>query len=308
MREPLRHDLANGDIWGLEAGDYVAEIATVGATLGRLAWRDHDLVVPLGDPASPTAYAPAYLGKVLAPWPNRIRDGRYMWDGVAHETAISEPATSTALHGLVCWQEWRVVGSPSRDRIVLGTDVYPRPGYPFRVGLTLVADLDPHVGLTLTLTARNLGETDAPYGVAFHPYLRCGAGTINDCVLELPATTVATVDARLLPTGTAPAAAEGLDFTTGARISDRRIDHALTGLPAGGWEASLTRPGMPWRTTLRADTAWVQLYTADYLHRAGMAVEPMSCPPDAFNSADGVVRLGPGARHTLTVALSAEPA
>ena len=306
-REPRRHDLANGDVWRLEAGDYLAEVASVGATLGRLSWQGHDLVVPLGDPASPTAYPPAYSGKVLAPWPNRIRDGRYTWDGEDHETAITEPATGTALHGLVCWQEWRVVGAPTSARLALGTDVYPRPGYPYRLGLTLVADLDAHVGLAVTITARNLGEVDAPYGVAFHPYLRCGEGPIDDCVLDLPAETVVTVDHRLLPTGTAPASSESLDFTTGAAIGARSIDHAVSGLPANGWEASLHRPGMPFRTVVRSDTGWVQLYTGDYLHRAGLAVEPMSCPPDAFNSGDGVVRLGPGERHALTVALAAEP-
>lgn len=306
MREPVRHDRVNGDIWSLTAGDYAAEFASVGATLVCLTWRGEDLVVAVGDPASPTAYPPAYSGKVLAPWPNRIRDGRYTWDGVEHETPISEPATGTALHGLVCWQEWRVVGSPSAARLVLASDVYPRPGYPFRLGLTLTADLDAYAGLSLTVTARNLGDADAPYGVAFHPYLRCGAGPVDDCVLDLPADTVVTVDERLLPTGVAPAASEGLDFTGGAVIGARPIDHALTGLPAGGWEGSLHRPGMPFRTVVRSDTGWVQLYTGDYLHRAGMAVEPMTCPPDAFRSGEGVVRLAAGERHTLTVALAAE--
>lgn len=48
---------------------------------------------------------------------------------------------------------------------------------------------------------------------------------------------------------------------------------------------------------------YLQVCSGDTLaaprRRTGLAVEPMSCPPDAFNSGEGLVALGPGAAHRL---------
>src|SRR6266545_1023620 len=49
-------------------------------------------------------------GQVLLPWPNRVRDGRYEFDGVGYQLALTEPEHSNAIHGLVSWAPWRVRG------------------------------------------------------------------------------------------------------------------------------------------------------------------------------------------------------
>ena len=52
------------------------------------------------------ALADGSRGEVLAPWPNRIGDGRYVWDGVEHQLPLSEPARGNAIHGLVRFAPW----------------------------------------------------------------------------------------------------------------------------------------------------------------------------------------------------------
>ncbi|HWU31187.1 MAG TPA: galactose mutarotase, partial [Microbacterium sp.] len=51
-----------------------------------------------------------------------------------------------------------------------------------------------------------------------------------------------------------------------------------------------------------AGCPWVQVHTADLpdpaASRRGLAVEPMTCPPDAFNSGTDLIVLEPGAAHT----------
>jgi aldose 1-epimerase len=66
-------------------------------------------------------------GQVLAPWPNRIEDGAYTFDGVDHQLALTEPTASNALHGLVRWASWSAL---ERDeaRVTMGYILHPQPG------------------------------------------------------------------------------------------------------------------------------------------------------------------------------------
>jgi aldose 1-epimerase len=209
-----------------------------------------------------------YRGKVLAPWPNRLREGRYTFDGVEHRTPVTEPETASALHGLVLWVNWR----PTRretDRVRMSYVLHPQPGYPFTLGLeveyALVAD-----GLAVTLRATNLGTGRAPFGAGFHPYLTLGE-PIDGCELELPA------DGGFRPLGT-----QALDacFAAGERDADGLARVRLSG---DGRDVTL------W---MDEGFRYVQVYTA--ATRRGIALEPMTCAPDAFNSGEGLEVIEPG--------------
>ena len=115
-----------------------------------------------------------FRGKVLAPWPNRIRDGRYVFAGTEHRTAVSEPERGSALHGLVLWVNWRPLRR-AVDRVALGYVLHPQPGYPFTLRLEVEYRLEPD-GLAVTLRATNVGSATAPFGAGFHPYLTVGKG------------------------------------------------------------------------------------------------------------------------------------
>ena len=51
-------------------------------------------------------------GQLLMPWPNRVRDGAYSFDGRDLQLALTEPRRSNASHGLARWAAWRAVISP----------------------------------------------------------------------------------------------------------------------------------------------------------------------------------------------------
>jgi len=124
-------------------------------------------------------------GQVLAPWPNRVRDGRYRWAGQDLQLALSEAASHNAIHGLVRWSEWSVV-ERSASAVTLATRVWPQPGYPFLLDVTAAYVLGAE-GLSVALTGRNAGEEALPYGVAQHPYLTAGTELVDDSVLTVPA-------------------------------------------------------------------------------------------------------------------------
>ena len=292
-----------GTLHRLAAGPYHAEISEVGSTLESLTVGGRDLLVR-NPPEGPMLF---HRGAIVAPWPNRIGDGTYVWDGQELRTPLSEPERGNALHGLISYQSFRTV-SRQDDQLVLGTELFPTPGYPFHLELRVHWSLDAEAGLSTTVTARNLGTTDAPYGVCPHPYLVAGPEPLEEWSLQVEAGTVLTVsEDRLLPTGTAPIATGGeLDFRRRAPLGARRLDHAVTDLgrdAAGAWTVTVTAPGGTGvELTAGPECPWLQLHTGDRPEpehdRLGLAVEPMTCPPDAFRTGTDVVRLAPGAEHS----------
>lgn len=280
----------------LTAGDYAATIVPIGAGLARLTWRGRQIV--LGH--DPAELPRSYLGKTLVPWPNRITGGTYEYDGERHEVPVNEHATGAALHGLACWSVWDVV-EQSADHVALELEIAPRYGYPFHLRSRVVYRLDAERGLSIAITTTNIGDRTAPYGSSTHPYLTCDGRLVDECVLRSPAESVLTVDERLAPLDVVPAADVGLALPGTAPLGATRADHAFTGLPTDGWTVSLADPDSGLEVRLHADAPWLQIYTGEQVGRRGIAVEPMTCPPDAFNSGTDLVELAPAATHTLTL-------
>lgn len=262
-----------------------------------------------------TALRPAMSGAVLAPWPNRIADARYVFAGVRHELAMNEPATRTASHGLVAWQEFVPV-EQSPSAVVLSTVIAAQPGYPWRLcvaaSYALTAD-----GLHQSLTVRNESDSPAPVGLGAHPYLVAGRAAddaVDEWTLTLPADEILLTDDRSLPVGLAPvtdALGGACDFRGGRRIGSTAVNHAFTGLrrtPEGRAMARLVSDGGV-GVELGWNGDWVQVYTADESggsrRRHAVAVEPMTCPPDAFTSGVDVRVVPPGEQTRLEWSLQA---
>lgn len=284
----------------LAADGYTAAVTEVGATLRTFAHEGRPLIAGFG----PHEPMPDFNGAVLAPWPNRIRDGRYEFGGRTHQLPVSEPSRGTALHGLVAWQPWQVQHVDAAS-VELSTVIYPQRGYPFLVTLTARYALDAN-GLLVQLSARNDGDDEAPYGVSIHPWFVTGPEPLAEWVLTLPAAEVVTTDDRLLPTGVAPVEGE-LDFRAGRALGDTALDHAFTGIEfrGEGAAATLRAPGgLGVELSWGPDSRWVRVCTGDQagpaLNRRAIAIEPMTCPPDAFRSGDGLIRLVPGQLHSLS--------
>ena len=246
-------------------------------------------------PGEPDA---AFCGRVLVPWPNRVRDGRYAFDGAEHRLELTEPERGNALHGLVLHSRWQGVRTSAR-RVSLSYELHPHAGYPFTLALAVSYELASG-GVVMTLHATNVGAERAPFGAGFHPYLTPGTARVEDVALEIPASTRVPVDERLLPSGsTTPVDGTELDFRGGRRLGALRLDACFGDLgrsPAGVARVRLaTEPGAGQLTVWMDERfRFVQVFTAD----AAVAIEPMTCAPDAFNTGDGLVVLEPGASFT----------
>jgi aldose 1-epimerase len=286
-----------GAQYEIEAGDYRATVTELGGGLRRLSYRGQQLVTGY----EPDELPPAAAGQLLAPWPNRIDRGRYDFDGASYQLELSEVARGNAIHGLTRWANWEPVGATS-DEVALAHALHGRPGYPFCLDLSVSYSLSAASGLQVTVTARNAGSRPAPYGTGCHPYLTTGEPLIDPCELELPAARWLPADDRGIPcapqqdiTGTP------FDFRSPRPIGSTSIDHALTGLsrdPAGRAWAWIASGSVRLGLWAGPGYDWLQVFTGDGLpaghQRRALAVEPMTCPPNAFVTGDGVLVLAPG--------------
>ncbi len=296
----------SGAQYRLQSGDHEAVIAEVGASVRIYRVGGVDVVRPYDE----SDLAPAFSGMILAPWPNRLANGMYEYDGTVRQVAVSEPARMTALHGLVTHVRWQTAG-PSDDgsSIELTHAIVPTTGYPWPLRLAVTYSLS-EAGLTARLTATNAGDSTAPYGAGVHPWLSTGGASLDDCTLRVDATRHVTIDNRLLPTGTEPVAG-GFDLREPTRLAGHVYDDAWTDLVRDGDGCSWLLLGRPDGTTVALWTdetarAW-QVCTGDEVEsikRTAVAAEPMTCVADAFRTGDDLVRLAPGASHTLTWGLA----
>ncbi|MGQ3383050.1 aldose 1-epimerase family protein [Glutamicibacter sp. TV12E] len=299
MSEP-KLTSANGQVVALAAHGFSAQLASVGATLVSLEHQGRPLVRAF-DPQQPR---PVFSGAILAPWPNRVTDGRYTWESAQLQLPITEPDRGHALHGLVVDTGF-TLAQHGHDSAEFRTTITPSEGYPFEVELVIDYRLEPQ-GLRTTATATNLGAEAAPFGWGSHAYLVAPGGKADAWTLSLPAHEVQlTEGARLLPRQVVAVAGTELDFRAPRTLGTTFIDHAYTGLEFDGEKlarAVLTdEHGVGSQIIWDEACGWVQVHTADRdepaLNRTGLAIEPMTCPPGAFNSGQDVIRLEPAATH-----------
>jgi aldose 1-epimerase len=286
-----------GAQYAIAAGEYQATITELGAGLRTLTLAGQPVVRGYGEDELP----PAAAGELLVPWPNRIDGGQYSFGARSFQLDLTEPARGNAIHGLTRWATWQVK-TLAADNVELELQLLGRPGYPFCLELRAGYRVSAEAGLEVTVTALNAGSSAAPYGTGSHPYLLPGAGQIDDWTLRLPAASWQPADDRGIPAGP-PQAVDGspFDFRQRRAIGSTSLDHAFTGLDTdadGRAWATLAAPAAEVALWAGPGYRWFQVFTGDALdpdaRRRAVAIEPMTCPPNAFVSGIDVLTLQPG--------------
>ena len=297
----------SGEQFPLAAGEQRATVTEVGAGLRAYSVSGRDVL----DGYQAEEMCKSGRGQLLMPWPNRIAGGAYEWDGHRLQLPLTEVANGNAIHGLVRWSAWRVQEQEA-DRVMLTHRLHPQPGYPF--------DLDLHVeyslaadGLAVRTTATNVGADDAPFGAGAHPYLTHATAPVDPLELQVPAGTVLEANERGIPVGSAPVDGGPLDFREPRAIGVTVLDHGFTDLIRGDDGRARARlTGADAAIELWVDELYTHLmvFTGDPLpdvNRRAVAIEPMTCPPNAFATGAGVIRLEPGESVELAWGLQITP-
>lgn len=291
----------------IAGGPYTAAVTSRGGALRELRYNGRDLVVPF----APEGSIPDYRGVICAPWPNRLAEGTYQYAGRSFSAAVNEPLRGSALHGLVTDRDWQVRDAGGSS-VTLVCRIEAGASYPGELELTVRYSLSAD-GLHCSVGARNAGTAPAPYGVCPHPYLLAGSSPLDSWQLELPAGEFLEVTPdRLLPVQMRAVDRHAFDFRRPRVIGSLKIDHAFTGIVRDRAGLARVRVHDPTGTGVELEWGpewpWVQIHTADKPvgpDRLGLAVEPMTCPPDAYNSGTDLIHLQPGATHTAEWAIRA---
>ncbi|MEE2033217.1 aldose 1-epimerase family protein [Rhodococcus chondri] len=293
----------------IRGGGYRAEVSSAGGALRLLEQDGPEGGYRLTESWPANARPPLYSGTVLAPWPGRVRDGHFFFDGIEHQLAVTDPRHGAAVHGFAWHRDWTLL-SHNESRIEQALEVGLHKGWPYQLRLTAAHEVGPG-GLTVTLTATNVGGYHSPFGLGGHPYLRAGDAPLDECSLQVAAGTRLPLDLhRGLPNAyshpvagteydfTSPRLLEGvhLDVPYGAvdQDVDGRARHRLLAPDGRGVEMWAGKEfGWLHATTTRPDTG------DGYPDRGrALALVPMTCPPDAFNLGIDLIVLQPEEQWT----------
>ncbi len=282
-----------GEQYTISAGGYAAVVTQVGATLRSVTVDGRELLWSFGSDESPSASQ----GKQLIPWPNRIRDGYYTFNGIEYQLPINEVPRHNALHGLNDGFAWQLVSHTDRQ-VVQRHVFHPETGWPGTLTSTLTHSVDDH-GLRVRVHVTNDGDVALPYGYGVHPYF--AFEDIDEVTLDLPFSQELRVDEdRLLPMEVTPVTGTN-DFRTPRPLGSTVLDTAFTSPASEDWRVRLAGPAHAIEVWADRTLPWVQVFTGP--ERDAVAVEPMTCGPDAFNEGpthDGVIVLASGEDHVAT--------
>ncbi len=282
-----------GEQYTISHGRYSAVVTEVGASLRSLVVDGREWLWTFGEEEVPSGSA----GRQLIPWPNRIRDGRYSFGGTDYQLPISEVPRGVAIHGLNEGFEWELV-SHTETEVAQRHTFHPESGWPGTLTVTLHHKVSDD-GLEIVVHVNNEGRDPLPYGYGVHPYF--AFDDVDDVSVELPFASELRVDEeRLLPLEVSPVS-PGKDFRIGRKVDETVLDTAFTNPSTPCWTARLAGPQHTVEVWGDESVPWVQLYTRP--ERDALAVEPMTCGPDAFNEGpthDGLIVLDPGESHVAT--------
>jgi aldose 1-epimerase len=283
-----------GKQFTITAGEHELTAVEVGGGLRRYAHSGTDVVAPYAEDELP----PNGAGSVLMPWPNRLRGGRYTFAGRQYQVPITEVARGNAIHGLARWARWVPV-AVNASSVTLGCDIPPQTGWPFEVRAEVTYALHPDHGLTVTAVARNHGDSPAPFGAGFHPYVGLRGHRLDETTLHVPARQRFVTDEAQLPVGPQDVAGTPYDFGKARRLKTLRMDDTFAAPGPSAVDVRTSSGGA--HLWYDAAFGFVQVYTNEELEGGpAIAVEPMTCPANAFNTGIGLLVLEPSSAWTGT--------
>jgi aldose 1-epimerase len=283
-------------------------VTEVAASLHSFTVDGVDLVQRYRHDAEPSRGA----GIIMAPWPNRVENGRWLYDGKVQQLDITDTEFSNACHGLLRYAQYRLESRTDYE-VTLSARIYPHPGYPFALDTSVRYRLTDD-GLDVEHTFVNIGAQRAPVAVGSHGYFTIGGVKTTDLVLTLAAAQVYETDDRMIPTR-AVGVSGPRDLRAGRVVGELELDDCYTGL---------TRENERYSAELRASdgravTIWgdhnfdhfVICTTKAFLNENGIfvdaiAIEPQTAAVNAFNNGIGVTWLEPSEAWRASWGVSAQ--
>ncbi|MBX9852529.1 MAG: aldose 1-epimerase [Cytophagaceae bacterium] len=244
-----------------------------------------------------------FKGSKLFPFPNRINNGDYIFEGKKYSLKKNFPSEGHAIHGLLLEAAFTINAKHASEKEASLELKYhykeKNTGYPFELDLTVIFMLTDE-GLKCTTVAKNVSDKNIPVGDGWHPYFQTGSKA-NDLTIKIPSECLVETDSRGIPT---EKTIHDPSFIKGRQIADHHFDHCyilaekngISSIELYDQEKNITL--IVWQETGVKKYNYVQIYSPP--SRKCIAIEPMSCMPDAFNNKNGLIVLKPGEKINLS--------
>jgi len=284
----------------LKSGDQRLALNQVGGGIISYKSGDKDLIMSYEDCEEDNE---GMMGDVLFPFPGRVKDSKYEFNGKSYELDGAFKKDGHSIHGFVTDKEWAVeetTDNSVRLSYKITKKEYEKNGYPFSVKIEIVYSLD-EKGMKVETKITNTGEEKAPFGLGFHPYFTAGTDKVDNISLKINAKKLVEFDDTLLPTGKMIELHGGeLDYNQEKQIGDNIIDNCFTELGYNDGICKTEISAGETKNIIWQDEGFdfLQMYSADTIGdkfmRAGFAIEPQTCTGFAFNKHEmGLKTLGP---------------
>ncbi len=254
-----------------------------------------------------------YRGAFLFPFPNRISDGRFSFEGQEFQLPINRLKENCAIHGLFTQQQFELITRRSDDQAAefLIRSIYKgkQSGYPFPCEVTLSYNMFSASEFRSVVSVKNNGESNLPVAFGWHPYLALGCPA-DELKLRLPAADILLTNQKNIPTGMKSEMTQFKEFEPiGCSLFDTAFEVKPHDSDNNMAVTELLNERDNWLLTLSQSTGaggynYLQLYIPP--DRNTVAVEPMTAPANSFNSGEGLICLPPGetTHATFTISLS----
>jgi len=236
----------------------------------------------------------AYKSTFLAPFPNRIKDGIYHFNGKKYQLPINEKPLNNALHGLIYKAPFHLVKEIlGRDQmeITLNNEYDGKEsGYPFPFTSQVKITIDLKQGFTCQLSFTNNSEASIPFGYGWHPYFQLN-GKADSWELQFPVARQFKVDKQMIPVGESKESAQFASLTS---LQGINLDDCFEIIQKGAIQKTILKnddgSGITlWQETGDKKLNFLQIYIPP--HRDSIAIEPQSSCIDAFNNGIGLFNI-----------------
>lgn len=280
--------------------EYVSIIPDFGGTISELHLQKNNKLYSIVDGYNyadelEAEMEKSYKGAKLVPYPNRVAFGKYSFNNINYQLPINHEMHS--IHGLVYDKKLSLVNQQAteEDVSIELQYIYDKEykGYPFSFKLNIFYTFSEE-GLTLSTRIENIDKNEIPVADGWHLYFKV-ANKIDECLFKIPSSETLALDETLIPTGKINKQEKYIHFS---KIEGDNFDtcFVLPGkksiLSAELYDIIEDIRVVAWQESGNKKYNYMQVYSPP--NRETLAIEPMTCEPNALNSGKGLIVLKPG--------------
>ncbi|MFT6879291.1 MAG: aldose 1-epimerase [Arcticibacterium sp.] len=280
-------------------GDFAHIDLSLGAALTQLNLNGQDVIkYPLKDGEPKKGYPSA----ILFPFPNRVKDGKYTFEGKEYSLEMNDLEAHNAIHGLVAFETFELISrTPSK---IVAKYVYKglNEGYPFPFEIKVIYQLK-ESSLLFNVEVTNSGSGNMPYGFGWHPYFGFDGTSIGEMTLKAPKRRRMELNERYIPTGEYE-----VEKAQIINLKNNILDNVFA-IEKEGSESEVTLRFKKKKLIVSQKTGKNKLnYMVLYIppSRNCIAIEPQSCNTNAFNNDEGLLILASGKKNKFDISVSVE--